>query len=273
VSFLLDALRKSENQKRLGDVPTIHSASGFDSTHRTRIKPGLVILLLLPAIIVIAWYLWRPADNTDVTTGIQVPPQEQINDQAVVQEISVETPAEPVNTLVVDDPTQDQTQLPDYPPQVVKAQQNSAPRTPVESYDPPVIEQESNDTSVTGQQLPVARETDAAVSTAPQNPIPAPTPTDQAQPYDSGVVQQRDYREPQMMAISYWRLPQSVREELLVPKISVLVYAQQPENRFIIMNGRRLVEGDEPQPGMKLIEIRRDGAVFTYRLYQFLVSR
>jgi hypothetical protein len=34
-----------------------------------------------------------------------------------------------------------------------------------------------------------------------------------------------------------------------------------------------LGEGDSAQPGLEVKEIRREGVVFSYRLYQFLVER
>ena len=39
------------------------------------------------------------------------------------------------------------------------------------------------------------------------------------------------------------------------------------------MNGARLTEGETTSFGLVLEEIRREGAVFSYRMYHFLVSR
>jgi general secretion pathway protein B len=55
-------------------------------------------------------------------------------------------------------------------------------------------------------------------------------------------------------------------------KISVLVYAESAEDRFILMNGERLLEGDEVEGGVVLEEIRRDGAIFSFRSQRFLVK-
>ena len=72
--------------------------------------------------------------------------------------------------------------------------------------------------------------------------------------------------------ISYWELPQGVRDTLPEIKITVLVFAEEPENRFLLTNGQRLVEKDELDDGLVLDEIRRDGAIFMYRKYRFLVK-
>jgi general secretion pathway protein B len=67
-------------------------------------------------------------------------------------------------------------------------------------------------------------------------------------------------------------LPQGVRDNLPEIKITVLVYAEEPDDRFVLTNGQRLAEKDELQSGLVLDEIRRDGAIFLYRKYRFLVK-
>jgi general secretion pathway protein B len=72
--------------------------------------------------------------------------------------------------------------------------------------------------------------------------------------------------------ISYWELPQGIRDDLPEIRITVLVYAEQPNDRFLLSNGQRLVEKDQLDGGLVLDEIRKDGAVFLYRNYRFLVK-
>jgi hypothetical protein len=72
--------------------------------------------------------------------------------------------------------------------------------------------------------------------------------------------------------ISFWQVPQALRDGLPEIRITVLVYAEAVEDRFVLINGQRLVEKEELAPGVVLDEIRRDGAVFSYRKYRFLVK-
>ena len=72
--------------------------------------------------------------------------------------------------------------------------------------------------------------------------------------------------------ISFWQVPQALRDGLPEIRITVLVYAEATEDRFVLINGQRLVEKEELAPGVVLDEIRRDGAVFSYRKYRFLVK-
>lgn len=71
--------------------------------------------------------------------------------------------------------------------------------------------------------------------------------------------------------MSYWALPQGVRDSLPEFRITVLVFADNPADRFLLINGTRLKEKDELQSGVVLDEIRREGAVFRARNYRFLV--
>lgn len=68
-------------------------------------------------------------------------------------------------------------------------------------------------------------------------------------------------------------MPDAIRSEVPEIRYSVLVYNDDPAQRFVLVNGQRLGEGDSAQPGLVVQEIRRDGVIFSYRLYKFLVTR
>jgi general secretion pathway protein B len=80
-------------------------------------------------------------------------------------------------------------------------------------------------------------------------------------------------KKPKPEVIGYWELPPKARNQLPEMRISVLVYAERPEDRFLLMNGNRYGEGDKIADELVLQEIRRDGAVMKFRLYRFLVTQ
>jgi general secretion pathway protein B len=140
------------------------------------------------------------------------------------------------------------------------------PRTPVESYQAPTesTSQTGSDASQTlSDSSPAKRaagnDTSPTVLSMPASPAPAPVAVSKSAPHKP---------EP----ISYWELPDAIREEVPVIKFSVLVYANNPKDRFVLINGQRYGEGDT-MSGLHLEEIRRDGVVISYRLYKFLVER
>jgi general secretion pathway protein B len=65
------------------------------------------------------------------------------------------------------------------------------------------------------------------------------------------------------------QLPPQIRMTLPNLSVSMLVYAKQPADRFIYINGSKRHEGDEISSGLKLVRITHDGAIFTYRGQRF----
>ncbi|MBN8482189.1 MAG: general secretion pathway protein GspB, partial [Xanthomonadales bacterium] len=69
-----------------------------------------------------------------------------------------------------------------------------------------------------------------------------------------------------------WALPYAQRRGIPELKLSMHVYAADPAQRFVIINGNRQVEGDEFE-GLKLIEIRNDGLVLALGQLRFVYPR
>ena len=74
--------------------------------------------------------------------------------------------------------------------------------------------------------------------------------------------------------VSYSELPDSIRAKLPEVKYRNLVYKNNPENRYVIINGQPRVEGEwfapaAGAPGVKLKEIRRDSIILEHKIYLF----
>ena len=253
MSILLEALRKSEKGQRTREAPTIHT----DNPPGTAIESlpiAPLALLLAVALLLAGWFVWK---QYQPPAGFYQPPVTLKADRAR----AVSKTADEKITAQAE---------PSPPPAAAAAPQN---RTPVETYQaPPETENEAatsepeaapkkrlgvsspgaDATSVDDSIKTVARET------ATQQPVES-----SPEPYRPG--------EPE--PISYWELPDAVRSSVPEMKFSVLVYAADPADRFVLINGQRLGEGDSVQAGLVVKEIRREGVVFSYRLYQFLVER
>jgi general secretion pathway protein B len=67
-------------------------------------------------------------------------------------------------------------------------------------------------------------------------------------------------------------LPQSVLQELPHLSLSLHLYNADPSSRLINVKGKTLREGQELSAGLKLEEIRPDGAVFSFQNYRFEVG-
>jgi general secretion pathway protein B len=255
MSILLDALKKSEEQRQLGQAPDIHAPSeplpGQDAASAVRWLP---LLLVVVAAVVIATFSWRQYREPEVAVA------EAVSAQPVVA-------SRPAGEVAA--PAAQETEPP-------------AASNPLATYTAPGEEASADAATDTGEdrqkrdlaqsfnrfQRPppgAAAETverpTAPAAQAPEAPA-APSPQERAGPARPA------YAGPQ--PVSFWELPQNVRDSMPELRITVLVYADTPEDRFVLVNGRRLGEQDTLD-GVLLDEIRRDGAVFRFRDYRFLV--
>jgi general secretion pathway protein B len=63
------------------------------------------------------------------------------------------------------------------------------------------------------------------------------------------------------------------RADLPPLRLSMHVFAEAPERRFVMIDGRRLTEGDQVATDVVLTTIRRDGAVLEIRGHRVLIER
>jgi general secretion pathway protein B len=254
MSILLEALRKSEKNQRVREAPTIHSDDPSGPVSE-RLQTGPLAVLLIAALFASGWLVWRqyqPPVNLDA---------DRI--QAVTKPVAVDRPVEPVVSS----------------PPGTRAISGQA-RTPVESYQPP---NGGESRATTGAQGPATSDAGNTVANVPMNNPVKPEPktnTSSTEPIPepaanktTGGAEQEIYHPGEPAPIGYWELPDAIRAEVPEFKFSVLVFAADPADRFVLIGGQRLEEGDSVQPGLEVKEIRRDGVVFSYRLYQFLVER
>lgn len=248
MSILLEALRKSEKSQHPHEAPDIHSnESSAQATEMLQIGP--LALLLTVALFISGWFVWN---QYQPPAGRYYPPVTLAPDQVSTG------PAPAIQTETVDQERR---------PASVADNAEVRQRTPVESFQQTVesssqIKSEKTAAAPANNQLPE--------STRTTSPGATPAVSGTESPIAS---RQEEYRPQKPEPIGYWELPDAVRSNVPELKFSVLVYATDPADRFVLINGQRLGEGDSVQPGLVIEEIRLDGVIFSYRLYQFLIER
>lgn len=282
MSFLLDALRKSERAAKRRSAPTIHSDTRVDQpadADESEILP--LMAFLVPAFVLMSWFGLQQFSSTTSTGG----ESNAVNRQAVAGPVARETQAERPVAGGANSPTE--VEMP--PGQAATGQDapSPRPRTPVEQLTASADQAgwDAGQGSGQGQagpgappSLPEDRPEDpleaasraieeAMASESVQEGQPASRPGTQP----GGGSQQA--RPAAQNHINYWELPDNIRGELPEFRISVSVYAEEPADRFILINGRRLYQGEELQSGLVLREVQRDGVIFSYRRYRFMISR
>ena len=242
MSILLEAHRKTAQNRKLQQEPTIHSEEPGRPAPEP-LKAGPLLAMITLALAVSGWFTWRQYQLPEVASQLpvsQAAGQERASDSTNrSQEPRVETALIQVEDKPAAAPSNPLDQATPKPP-----------RTPVEAFQAASSSPSSAGGGDTG--LSPAAMTNQDEST--------PAPPEQ----DSAHVPE---------PIGYWELPDAIRAQVPEIRFNVLVYNQDSAQRFVLIDGRRLAEGDSVQPGLQVQEIRRDGVIFSYRLYKFLVKR
>lgn len=260
MSILLEALRKSEKDQREPKVPDIH-ADDESSRLPDAIQTGPLAVLLVLALFASGWFVWNQYQAPAVDNQPSMTPAAG----------EVATLTQPIkNQQKTDQAATAKRDSRDQQPDLNVENPAERTRTPVESY------QEATDNiSRAGSgsaKMAAANTQDQAVNqlAGQKGNRPAATENTDSKQLAEGKKQAPRH---ELAPISYWELPDAIRADVPEIRFSVLVYSKQPGERFVLINGRRLAQGDSVQAGLVVKEIRRDGVVFSYRLYQFLVER
>lgn len=238
MSYILDALRISDQQRQRGTTPTLRAAPATVVAVK---QPASVFYILLAVVllcggIAIGWLRpWQPAAPVPVPES---------------GPIATTPPASEARQGV-------SAPQPDLPLAVAKAEADGPAQKPVPSEPTvraPVALLEDKPPL---RQMPLTK---PVVAPAQESVEPlAEKPATPAVPDAAPDQRVRTMAE----------LPASIRQEM--PKISISghVYAAEAEGRLVGINDQLMREGDSPAPGLKLEEITPDGMIFSYRKYRF----
>lgn len=278
MSILLDALKKSESQRTLGQTPGIHTAVDAPTANENSGQQWIPLSMLALSAVAIAWFGWQQyleppvpavASSESSSPGLSSPADPVLGaEESQNPAVAGEDPAQvrtPVETYQADG---DGVEVVKAAPATGAGEAEARKQGLNESFtnyaEPdkpdPVEEDRPRPPSITKNRQATAP------PGAPAGKDTGTRTTPQTQPKRSRVEPVAS--EP----ISFWQVPQALRDGLPEIRITVLVYAEEVEDRFVLINGQRLVEKEELAPGVVLDEIRRDGAVFSYRKYRFLVK-
>jgi general secretion pathway protein B len=246
MSFILDALRKSEHERRMETSPDIMHTPVAVSPEPL---PGWVIPLigtlaaaLLVVTIYTVWQRFSDPEPAAVTTAVPIEP---------AQPQSAARPVQPAPTPAVTAPAPARPAVvtPPQPTPAEPAVSVQTQREPVGS-EPVAAEPMPNATAASAPvtPTPVAAQPPAPPATAP---APAPPPARERLPSYASVV--------------------SEGMDVGVLQMQLHVHSSTPSNRFVVINGSRSREGDRLSAGPTIEEIVAEGAILSYQGRRFLL--
>lgn len=269
MSILLEALRKTEKNKKQQQVPTIHMEEPSRPDPEP-LKTGPLVAMIAVALVISGWFTWR---QYQLPEGVYQPPVTL----AAGQVRNSGSTSRAKDSLEGTAPAPVQNKPATAPPNPINEGMLKPPRTPVESFQAGTSSVEPGQADA-GQNSSAGSSRPGGFTNDPATNQPltdgaggASQSTTSQSGYAAAPVEQDTAHIPE--PIGYWELPDAIRAVVPEVHFTVLVYNQDPAQRFVLVDGQRLGEGDAALPGLQVEEIRRDGVIFSYRLYRFLVER
>jgi general secretion pathway protein B len=263
VSFILDALRKSEHQRQKSTGPGLAEIPVAASKPKTNVWATAAVTLLVVNLTAVGVLLLRRAGPPEATTSAPVPAQ-------APPAVAVTPPPAATTAAPVANPTL-------APP---------VPQRPVETGRNPLAEEVGD---AQGLEPGVA---EAAASVPAGPPVvarqgapsrggsvvyaPVPEAVDApVMPPPAALDTPADAAEEPPQAPRRSALPgadEMVARGLPVLHLDLHVYSTVPKQRFIFVNSRKYGEGDTLQEGAVVESITPDGAVLSFRGSRFELS-
>ena len=264
MSYILDALKRSDEDRRKGDVPDIHSQPGeLVAASRRTSRPFrenvLPWVLLLISAGLLAWVLSRsmivdtnspPAPVTatepDRNSSVDVSPVDEPIASREEDLSGSDAFLDELKDVRLDIPPADAVEAPE--PRSSVADQSAAQTT-----DPGVVETVESEDERAHESGP-PREAPQSESAVSESATSIESSVD-SDPYQ-GIPHQR-------------QLPYDVQDTLPDMNISVHMYSANPSSRLVRINNTIYHEGDLIDSELKLEQITPDGLIMTIRDERF----
>jgi general secretion pathway protein B len=267
MSFILDALKKLEHNRKRGEVPdltTVHLQDHEPPKKRSTWPYLLLAALILNAGILTAWL--RPWEEKDVITlqpdmngteeiAIALPVKDKADETNDMKaEYLIENKKAAVNTAEVDKKVKE-----------IISETIVEPETLIEQEKPAVKSNEEVIASIgldpTPEELDILRdkieeERDIIIK-MPVEEVIKPLEPDVVEPENKGSF------------IEFSQLPEKVRKELPDITINGHIYSDIKAARIATINGYVTREGDKVSSGLILEEITTAGVIFSFKEYRF----
>ena len=260
MSLILEALKKSEAERRLGRAPDLLTPAAMPVPER---RPWLWlwgVVFGLAAALIVVLVLWarsaldaptaRPPAPASASAPAAPPPDTTMSAPPPAPAPVSRTPANAIaNAPLPQDPDFASTERESVPV--------PAHAIPLPPPTPPAPRQ--NTPSPPAQAQPVVT-----------RPLPASLPAAASVPVTVPEPEPAQTLEPLQHLAT---LPASLREGLPPLRLSMHVYDPDPAARFVLIDGKRYRQGDAIAPGILVDAIRPDGVAIAHGQQRFLLSR
>lgn len=279
MSLLLDALKKSEAQRKRGEIPRFetaqmpeHDAGGFGRLQRWMLVLAFLLVLMVGAAL---WWL-APAGRNDAgqatraaaggaedTAGAEIAaapeaaggPEQGAAPGAAVAEPTGAEPGPASRDDAQPPPQGEAVPAASAPPAMSRTASRPEPAREQPSVRPEQDPAEGAGVTATAAEIADVPGIEEALPAAAATRPTLRTPPE-AEPVDW---------------IRPWELPEAERARFPQLRLSVHFYASRPDDRFVLLNGEQVRQGDRIE-GVRIAEIHRRGVVVDFGSYRVLIE-
>lgn len=246
MSYILEALKKSQAERQLGELPTIHAPQvqlqGNSTAGVARRAPAKLALGGMSAAVIAVlwwwqpWQLWQTAAPAAAPVSAPAPALAVTALPAAVPAAAAAAaavPAAPIASPAAAQPA----------PARAPAMAALAPAPRVEPAPLPAAKREATPAPA------------PASASAPVAASPSPAP---ALPVDEAVPAMRD-------------LPEPIQRQIPPIAIGGYIYSKNPSDRLLLIDKVLRHEGEELAPGLVLEKLQPKAAIFSFKGYRYRV--
>lgn len=242
MSYILEALRKAERERNLGQVPTLAGLPDANPPPPRRLWPWMLAAALAANVLVaVLIYLFPRQDaHLPAVETLPPPPVAALPPAESLPAESMNPPVDEVTQPVLDEMPAEELPVEPAPVRPIRAQPRR--QTPVDAYSGSEVEQPQSTQEAPAEEaaLPVEEE-----------PVPA-----QRASGGENVPTLRD-------------MPPDFRRSVQAIRIDAHFYSEDPARRFVMINLRKYHEGERLLEGPELERIEQDGLLLSYQGQRF----
>jgi len=250
MSYILDALRKSDQLRQRGAAPTLLLGQATTAAPKqpARLYYSVLALVLLGAGIAIGWlHPWQPEPATPVPIAITA--KQPAPDQSQLPAVRPVLAPKPEAKLQVQNSALATQAL--LAPTPTLAPAPAAARAPA-------LAQPSGAATVKIERQSAPPKAVAEVSTKAAAPVS-----------EQAVSSSSNAAAPTATVMAMAELPVAIQQELPPMSVSVHAYSGKVAERLVGINSRLLHEGEYVVPGLRVEQITPDGMILSYKGYSF----
>ena len=272
MSYILDALKKSEKERQRGAVPDLLTMqeSALHEKKSRRTRPYVVAVVAAVSICLSAYWLipWNTKKETGDTnivaaqkSGLKAP--ESLH-EGPGQPVDLQAENKKEKTLLQANIAGEKTFK--APPASAKREEKLQVREDMKVEQKTIAQKKSRAAAAAKKEALSVQSAQPALK-AEGPAVASPSASQEVKPVhdDPPPVPGKIYR--------VGELPASVQQNLPPVTMSIFMYSEDPASRMVRINGQTYREGQSLGEGLKLEEIRPEGIIINYRNYRLQIGQ